>query len=59
MKYAVELKYYDNGKVRARVRVAENGERERREEREQYDFYVDIFRTKAEALEWAEEAKEA
>lgn len=59
MKYAVELKYYDSGKICARVRLAEKGERERREEREQYDFYVDIFRTKAEAAEWADEAREA
>lgn len=57
MKWAVEQSYFDNGRVRVRVRQAEEGEVARNEERTRCDFYVDIFDSKKEAEQFAADAK--
>ncbi len=54
MKYAVVARYYDNGKVEAKIRLAKTGEKERFKRSEKYDEYVDIFETEKAARIFAE-----
>ena len=59
MKWAVEQCYFDNGRIRTRVRAAEDGEVACNEYRSRCDFYLDIFDSREEADQFAAEAKKA
>ena len=57
--YAVEQSYFDNGRVRVKVRKAVEGEVSRNESMIRCDLWIDIFETEGEALEFANEARNA
>lgn len=59
MKYAVEQSYFDNGKVRVKVRMAKDGEVSSNESLHRCDLWIDIFDTEAEAREFEAEARSA
>lgn len=48
-RYAVEARIFNNGKIVAKVRSAEDGEISRVENREMCDVWVDVFDSKSEA----------
>lgn len=58
MKYYVIQRYYDSGKVQTEI-ITEEDDRSKecrgglQEERENYDFYMDEFKTEAEAKAFA------
>jgi hypothetical protein len=58
-KWAVAQWFYDNGAVKVHLRPAVQGERAAYRETEGYDFYVDMFRTKNEAMEFVRECQQA
>lgn len=49
MKYAVEARIFNNGKIIAKVRLAEDGEESSMTETKLCDIWVDVFDTKEEA----------
>lgn len=59
MKYAVEAKIFNNGKIVARVRPARDGEEGGCTETRTCDIWVDIFETEKEARDYARQYKYA
>lgn len=59
MKYAVEAKIFNNGKIVARVRPARDGEGDGCTETRTCDIWVDIFETESEARAFARDYKNA
>lgn len=59
MKYAVEARIFNNGKIVAKVRPARDGEEERCPETSTCDIWVDIFETEVEARAFAQDYKNA
>lgn len=60
MKYAVETKVYDSGKVElSEVKIVANSCKSASQSNEKYDFYLDVFNSKKEALEFIQENKES
>ncbi len=49
MKYAVEARIFSNGKIVAKVREAEEWEKDAHKETRSCDIYVDIFGSEEEA----------
>lgn len=59
MKYAVEARIFDSGRIVAKVRPALNGEQDSCRETHNCDIWVDIFETQAEAVRFAEDYRNA
>jgi hypothetical protein len=59
MKYAVEQKIYDTGKVHVKVSKCDDNEESFSEEMSNYDLYFDVFDTREKAEEFRKEAIEA
>jgi len=59
MKYAVEQKYFDNGRVVAKVLKCDDYEESFSEERTTYDYYFEVFNTLEDAEEVYHECLEA
>lgn len=59
MKYAVEAKVFNNGKIIAKMREAEVGETDSYKETRSCDIYVDVFDTMQEADEFLRDYKRA
>ncbi len=59
MKYAVEARIFNNGKIVTKVRKAEDGEESGCKETRTCDIWVDVFDTEAEAIRFANEYKKA
>lgn len=59
MKYAVTTFFYDNGKVRRSFRKAEDDEKSYSESLHEYDKYVDIFDSYADAKKFYDEVLNA
>lgn len=53
MKYAVEARVFNNGKIVAKVRPAEDGEKDRHMETNTCDIWIDTFDIEQEAREFA------
>lgn len=54
-RYAVEARVFNNGKIVAKVRSAEDGETNRLENKEMCDVWVDVFDSKSEADEFCKQ----
>lgn len=59
MKYACIQRYYDNGRVTARVEEVADTAKKSHKEMKNCDVYVDIFNTKRTAERWKRDALEA
>lgn len=59
MKYAVEARIFNNGKIVAKVRPAEDGEESGYTESRTCDIWVDVFESKKEARQFCNEYKKA
>ena len=59
MKFAVEARIFNNGKIIAKVRPAEDGEESCMAETKLCDIWVDVFDTKAEADDFCKQYKKA
>lgn len=59
MKFAVEARIFDNGKIIAKVRPAEDGEESSMTEAKLCDIWVDVFDTKYEADDFCKQYKKA
>jgi len=59
MKFLVEQKYYDSGRINVRVKECNDNEESFSSEEKTYDLYVDVFDNYEEAREFADEALEA
>lgn len=59
MKYAVEARIFDSGKIITKVRPAHEGEENANSSREKCDVWIDIFDTKEEAEAFARQYEEA
>lgn len=59
MRYAVEARIFNNGKIMARVREAQEGEQEGCKETRNCDIWVDVFDTREEAEKFCWEYKKA
>jgi hypothetical protein len=59
MKYAIEMKIYNNGKVEmSEIKEVSNECKSTFKSDEKCDYYFDVFNTKKEALKFIEENKE-
>lgn len=59
MKYAVEARIFNSGKIVAKVREAIDGEESGCTETRSCDIWVDIFETEKEARQFCNEYKKA
>ncbi len=59
MKYAVEARIFNNGKIITKLRLAEEEEESRKEETRTCDIWIDVFNTHEEARLFREEYKKA
>ena len=59
MKYAVEAKIFNNGKIVARVRPAYDGEESGCTETKSCDVWVDVFEDEQEARQFCRDYKTA
>lgn len=59
MKYAVEARIFNGGKIVAKVRPAQEGEEEGCRETRSCDIWVDVFDTEEEAVKFAKDYKTA
>lgn len=59
MKYAVEARIFDNGKIIAKVRPAEDGEESYMTETKLCDIWVDVFDGKEEAEDFCKQYRRA
>lgn len=59
MKFAVEARIFDNGKIIVKVRPAEDGEESSMTETKLCDIWVDVFDTKEEADDFCRQYKKA
>ncbi|MEG0595106.1 MAG: hypothetical protein RR514_07795 [Christensenella sp.] len=59
MKYAVEGRVFDNGKIIAKVRLARQGEGSEYIEAERCDIWIDVFDNEQEANKFYDEYKNA
>lgn len=59
MKYAVEARIFDNGKIIAKVRPALDGEVSSCTEARTCDIWIDIFETEKEARQFCNDYKKA
>lgn len=59
MKYAVEAKVFDNGRMVARVRPARDGEESGCTETRSCDVWVDVFDSEVEAIRFCNDYKRA
>lgn len=59
MKYAVEARIFNNGKIIAKVRQAEDGEESGMSETKLCDIWIDVFETKEEADDFCKQYKRA
>lgn len=60
MKYAIQTKVYDDGKIFVSpVYEVKDSAKDTYEQYNTFDIYVDVFNTKKEALEFKDEAKDA
>ncbi|CAK7002704.1 hypothetical protein [Tissierella sp.] len=59
MKYAVEARIFNNGKIVTKVREAEDGETSGCKETRTCDIWIDVFETEGEAIRFANEYKRA
>ncbi|MDE6567942.1 MAG: hypothetical protein K2K70_09480 [Lachnospiraceae bacterium] len=59
MRYAVEARIFNNGKIVVKVRQAEDGEESGMSEAKLCDIWVDVFDTKAEADEFCKQYRKA
>lgn len=59
MKYAVEARIFDNGRIVAKVRSAVDGEKGGCTETRSCDVWVDIFDTKEEAQSFCDDYRNA
>lgn len=56
-RYAVEARIFGNGKIMAKVRLAQQGEESGRQETRLCDVWVDVFDTRPEAERFCAEHK--
>ena len=59
MKYAVEARIFDNGRIVAKVRPAKEGETSHMEENRACDVWVDVFDSETEAHQFCRDYKRA
>lgn len=59
MRYAVEARVFDNGKIITKVRPAEEGETDSNKDTAKCDIWIDIFDTRYEAEQFARQYEEA
>lgn len=59
MRYAVEARIFNNGKIIAKVRQAEDGEESGMSETKLCDIWVDVFDTRLEADEFCKQYRKA
>lgn len=59
MKFAVEARIFNNGKIIVKVRPAEDGEESSMTETKLCDIWVDVFDTKEEADDFCRQYKKA
>ncbi len=59
MKYAVEARIFNNGKIVAKVRPAAENEKEGLTETRTCDIWVDVFENESEARAFARDYKNA
>ena len=49
MKYAVEARIFNNGRIVSKIRPADDGEMDSNKQTDTCDIWVDVFQTKEEA----------
>lgn len=59
MKYAVEARIFNNGKIIAKVRPAEDWEEDSMTETALCDIWVDVFDSRAQAEDFCKQYKKA
>lgn len=59
MRWAVEARIFDNGRIVAKVRLAEEGETNHMEETRTCDVWVDVFGSETEARQFCRDYKRA
>lgn len=59
MKYAVEARIFDNGKIITKIRQAADGEEDNHAEMRACDVWVDVFENRADAEAFARDYKRA
>ncbi len=59
MKWAVEARIFNNGKIVSKVRQAEDGEESYHQETEKCDIWIDVFDDESEARAFHKDYKNA
>lgn len=59
MRYAVEARIFNSGKIIAKVRSAEDGEEDHMTETKLCDIWVDVFDERSDAVDFCKQYKKA
>lgn len=59
MKYAVEARIFNNGKIMAKMREAREGEEDTYKDTRSCDIYIDIFDSEEEACAYLQDYRKA